>query len=655
MKFRFETLQLSFGLHFRKAILLAGIMLQVWIPSQLAFAEIEDDSTIIRDLSTALEWQKVNLEDRLQSKLIRAINPAIPGKHFIVNVSIQLKLRPTPIPSPTPKATPKPQESVSGAVAVKAESSRPSLGKLDIDAPLYPESRNENPEAKALARSLEEEETNIFKNIKKITVSVILDNAISESKKELVKKILTNTTTSLGMDPPELTIDQAELVTIEPLDLKKWLFDLKQPIGFLLVSLIMSAVVIFVFNGHRKIEARRLSVLEAKNSREEVESQVKLEREATAAERAAASTAGEAVGVGGTEDEPSLEGFDKFKALLDESPEKASALVKQWLKAPVRGAGEALAVLPQVLSTEEFLIIFKYLSLEDRKVWRKLLGTTVDKRGLSTAANFVFSQIVESMLVSPPTIDEELRGMISELTINECIEIAVQDSTLGGLLVNLLPTMEVGRMFSLMNPELANVVTIASLKFSDDEIKAKSGQLKASISRQRKQKKPKAPFVDSAEELFRHIGPEKENTIFGALIESQEFDVLDSAAHKYFPSELLFKLPPRVLKVCMDRMPLAKRAEFILSNAEGDRNILLDSIGKVGSKLRDVIEVEIQEAQADDVRLRRVERNRSILLKEFLEIVRAVIKTNKAAEEQAEGVIDQWLFEKTGRRLSGAQ
>jgi hypothetical protein len=645
---RSDTLQPGFKPYIRKAFFLAGIVLQVLISSQVAFAETDDDSTIIRDPSTALEWQKVNLEDRLQSKLIRAINPAIPGKHFIVNVGIQLKPRPTPSPSSEPAAD---------AVIVKAESSRPSLGKLDIDGPLYPESRFEDPEARALARSLEEEETNIFKNIQKIKVNVILDNAINESKRDLVKKILTHTTTSLGIDLPELTIDQAELVTIEPFDLKKSLFDLKQPIGLLLVSLIMSAVVVFVFNGHRKIEARRLSVLEAKNSREEAESQVKLEREATVAERAASSTASDVLGaISGSEDEPSLEGFEKFKTLLRESPEKAASLIKQWLKAPVKGAGEALAALPQVLSTEEFLLIFKHLSLEDRKVWRKLLGTTVDKRGLNAAANFVFSQIVESLLVSPPAIDDELRDMISELTINECIEIAVQDSALGGLLVNLLPTMEVGRMFSLMNPELANAVTIASLKFSDDEIQAKSGELKASISRQRKRKKPSsAPFVDSAEELFRHIGPEKENTIFGALIESQEFDVLDSAAHKYFPAELLFKLPPRVLKVCMDRMSLQKRAEFILSNNEENKNILLESIGKAGAKLRDVIEVEMQVSQSDDVRLRRIEKNRSVLLKEFLDIVRVVIKSNKAAEEQAEGVIDQWLFEKTGRRAGSTQ
>jgi len=573
-----------------RALLLGGVILQVLFSYQLVFAEIEESSTLVKDPATALEWQKVNLEDRIQSKLIRAISPAVPGKHFIVNVSIELKSRPTPAPapSPTPKPSPTPQAaSTAAAIAVKAERNRPSLGKLGMDAPLFADSRvagalevsaadraAQKAAEKAEARAAEEE-VNIFKNIQKIKVSVILDNAIHDSRKDLVKKILTSTTTSLGLDPPELTIDKAELVTVEPVDPKKWLYDLKQPIALLMVTLILSLLVIFVFNGHRKIEARRLSVLEAKNTREEAESQARLEREAAEAERATTSTAGDALSGGeGTDEESSLEGFDKFKSLLRESPEKASALVKQWLKAPVRGAGEALAVLPQVLSTEEFLIIFKHLSLEDRKVWRKLLGTAVDKRGLRNAAGFVFSQIVESLLVSPPSIDDELRDMISELTINECIEIALQDATLGGLLVNLLPTMEVGRMFSLMNPELANAVTVASLKFSDDEIQAKSGELRASILTQRQQKKPtSAPFVDSASELFRHIGPEKETTIFGALIESKEFDILDTAAHKYFPAELLFKLPPRVLKICLDRMPLPKRAEYILSNATASRNI----------------------------------------------------------------------------------
>ncbi|MFZ9595103.1 MAG: hypothetical protein ACO3A2_03405 [Bdellovibrionia bacterium] len=587
---------------------------------------------VVRDLNTALEWQKVNLEDRLQAKLIKAINPSIPGQFFIVNVNLELKQK---------------QDDVGDSTDDSSDQldSPPLLGKLDLEAPKFRENKKG-----------EDEDSNIFKNIQKVRVNVILDRSVTEAKKEVIKKIITPVISSIGAELPALVIDQAELISAEPQDLKKWLYDFKQPLVLLIVALIFALVVIFIFNGYRKIESRRISILESQNNRAETEAQTRIERETAEAERAAIASSGLGDPQKGTlEEGRHREGFEKFKILLKESPEKAAALVKQWVKAPGRGSSEALAVLPQELSTEEILLVFKHMSMDDRKSWRKLLSPNVDQATLAVASRFIFSQIVESLLTPPPMINDELRSMISELSIPECIEIALQDAELGGLLVNILPSMEVGRMFSLMNPELANTVTIASLKFSEESIRLRSNDLKAAIETLKGKRKPStAPFVDGATELFKHIGPEKESPILGALIESQEFDLLNSAVHQYFPAELVFKLPPRVLKLCLDRLPIQKRADFILSTDEESQSILLNSVGKPGSKVRDVIDVEVQQAKEDEIRMKRLERNKSVLLKEFLDVVRLLIRTNQAIEEQADAVIDVWLSEKTGGQIQGS-
>jgi hypothetical protein len=602
-----------------------------------AAASTEESSIVVGDLNAALEWQKVNLEDRLQAKLIKAINTSIPGQFFVVNVNLELKPQ-----------TDEDQDSedLGSDLSDSADSAdeQPLLGKLDLDAPKYQSSKTGG-----------DEDLNIFKNIQKVKINVILDRSVTDQKKEVIKKIITNVISSIGEEEPELLMEQAELISAEPQDLKKWLYDFKQPIVLLIVSLIFSLLVIFIFNGYRNIESRRISILESQNNRAETEAQARMEKENAEAERASSIATGLGdLGKGSQGEGRSDEGFEKFKVLLKESPEKASALVKQWVKAPGRGSSEALAVLPQELSTEEILLLFKHMSMEDRKSWRKLLTPHVDQATTAVASRFIFSQIVESLLTPPPLVSDDLRSMLSELSIPECIELALQDPDLGGLLVNLLPSVEVGRMFSLMNPDLANTVTISSLKFSEETIRLRSGDLKAAIETLRGKRKPSAsPFVDGATELFKHIGPEKEGPILGALIESQEFDLLNSAVHQYFPAELVFKLPPRVLKISLDRLQIQRRADFILSCDEENRNILLSSVGKVGSKVRDVIDVEVQQAAADEVRMRRIEKNKSALLKEFLDGVRILIRTNKAIEEQADSVIDAWLSEKTGGQISG--
>ena len=135
-------------------------------------------------------------------------------------------------------------------------------------------------------------------------------------------------------------------------------------------------------------------------------------------------------------------------------------------------------------------------------------------------------------------------------------------------------------MFALMPSEEANAVTMASLKLSSQEIQSRARNLRDTIMGLRRNRPPTMPFADRATELLKDVNPEKEAAIFNALAESGDFELLQATAKRFFPSELLFKLPSTLIKTCLDRLPLARRAELIISRPDNERATLLEVVGQ---------------------------------------------------------------------------
>ena len=641
------------------------------LSSAPAGAEIEDSSVLVKDPGTVLEWQKVDLEDRFQTKLQKALDGSLSPSQFVLSVTILLKdkVKPAPSPSvspsPSPKPSPTPTEtSDSESDSVELNGARLSLGKLDLDTPKFKKVKEE-----AVIASLPiltnplgpvvEEEANLFKSIEKVKVGIFLDQAVPDSKKEIVEKVVRNLTASLGQDNVELTIEKVDLAAKEESDLKKWLIEFKLPIGFLLgifiISLFITVLMLSLFKGYRSLEDRKISVMEAQNSRDQTQADSRSPSDSEPVQEAATRTvvsSGANFGGSGLVSgnlDGLRQGFDKYRALLKQSPDQASNLIKQWVKAPMKEAREALVSLPQVLSTEEFLVLFQHLTLEDRKAWKKILSHSMPVDNMDGAGVFVAAQIVDSILESGPMIDEELKRLISELEVSESMGIAADDPELGGVLVNLLPTTQVSQLYSMMPPELANRVTLASLNFSDSELQNKTNRLKESIQATKSIGKPQAvPFLEKASDLISQLDPDKEASIFNALAEAGQFQLLQSTAQQFFPAELSLGLPGSFLKATLERMPLTRRAELLTSRNEADRSILLDAIGKPGSKLRDLIDVEVQQVQDDPLRARRAEKLKDVMWKEFIQLVRVRIRSNELAADQAEPVLAAWLSDKSG-------
>ena len=645
MKFGVNIL---YSLKYSMVILTAAFLLPQWVqPVQAA------ENT---KLSQLIEWQRIKLEEDLRTKLKESIAPALGDKPYLLSVTIDL----LPIPE-AKEATPN-QKKVESAATPTPQVPKEivPLGKLDIETP-FPETKEESAE-KADVKP-EPPVINIFKYISKTKINLVLDNSVTDSKKDIIRRTIIGLTATFGQQAPDVSVEKAELVTAppspapppeeKPWGVKQWLIELKNLIIVFIAVVTLGVFALLIVSRNQRTENRKVAILEAQNAREEAAAQKIAEAQEKLAKGDEDLVEDKPKDV--EEDVPS-KGFERFETLLKAAPEQAGTLIRQWIRAPGQGAKEALALLPQVYSTEQLLAIFQQLNVEDRKEWKKLLGTKVDAAGRKKAELYISTQIVESLLVPNPEMDPELQKMLAEIKVTECVEITLQNPELGAVMASLLPTAQVSLMFALLSVDTANAVTLASLKISDQDLRLKSDALKAAVSSLKaKEKSGVVPFMDKAVDMLQEVSPEKELSIFNALAQAQEFKLLETAAKKFFPTELLLKLPEKLIKNALERLLLARRADFIYSNSEENRALLMDAFGKSGSKIRELIDAEMEQIKGDQVRQRRIEKNKEPLMRQFGEAVRRLINSSEAANELAEGVLNSWLSEKSGGQVGSAQ
>lgn len=645
--------------------------------------------------SPSIDWQKMTLEDKIQEKISQNIRRSIPDTHFTVMVS--LRLRPA-----APLLQQKREPMGIGARGQESGEVIP-LGKLGVDSSILQALTRQTPEW------VDNSKDDLFKRIQSAEVNVLLDQSISETKSQMIQTIARTVLASLGSsvtnpqvriqrtefapskeeDSPKEKDLQKQIVELqkekekerekakaekealekapEVWDGKRWFVEMKVPLSVISAIVLIGLILVFLFGGYKNLENKRIALLEAQVNAANEANAASMKKENTNTVMTSVLNSSEmnpdmvsqlmsGATPGGTGlipmEEGMEKGFDRLKKLVSESPERASQMIRQWIRNPKKGAQEALAVIPQVLTINELKPIFNLLSLDEKKEWKRFLGLPVSQTGVVLAESYVASQIVEDLLMPAARIDADVRRQLSELSLRNCVEIAKQDVELGALLANLLPSGQVARIFALLPPEQTSAITIASMKYTDEQIALKADKLKRAISAL-KVKTKTIPFMDHVLDLMKEVGIDKENSIFSALIESGEYDMLQAATKQYFPSELVLKLPSAVIRAVLDLIPLDRRAEIIYSRSESERELMLSSYGAPGNKLRDMIQIEIQQISNDQLKVHRIQRHHNTLWKEFVDSCRNQIRQDEMTADYAETLLSSWLFERTNGAIGG--
>jgi hypothetical protein len=157
--------------------------------------------------------------------------------------------------------------------------------------------------------------------------------------------------------------------------------------------------------------------------------------------------------------------------------------------------------------------------------------------------------------------------------------------------------------------------------------------------------------INQAFENLATSGPQSEDSAFEALVREGKFETLREAASSYFPASLMLMLPPTILTAGLDLMGVHEKSGLILSMDGVNREILLRCLNP---KAREYVDHELQKYQTDHSMKSKIDKNGEQYWKEFVDIVRGLLRTNENFAAEANPLLEQWLDAKArGVRHAG--
>jgi hypothetical protein len=149
-------------------------------------------------------------------------------------------------------------------------------------------------------------------------------------------------------------------------------------------------------------------------------------------------------------------------------------------------------------------------------------------------------------------------------------------------------------------------------------------------------------------DVIPKVTPSEEKIIYDSLVKAKKYTLLKKVTSKFYPAELIFKLPEETLRNGLMQLNAQERT-FVLASFPGQiRNNFVDSLGESGSKLRSFAELEISRIKSGLNNSSEILRSQEKACKKYVDLVRELIALDKNLSSMAADILDQWLYDKTG-------
>ena len=623
-----------------------------------------------------IEWQKVELQKQIENKLQQAFASIIPNINYILSVDISLS-----------------EAKAFGLTADKEgkNSQNFPLSKLGI-----------NKDSTAFKRALLSGINSIFTRINAVNVSLIVDATVSGNQETIAKNLINQTVKSYtgkaagirvsrtnllpdttladdlkvaqvnveaakalaeaitqsndkianaiaatqGLKLPDDKPNQESVVNKKsseelPKTWQEWVLVMRIPLGIVVATFLM----LMGINGFKRFESQKVALMAQANAQASQANSQENEKEVVE-EKAKETKSHDVSGLGLAAASGADTGFTQFKRMAEQYPETASYLVKMWLNMNTQETNEALAVLPKVIPVESLVGVFGGLEDSLKAKLKKVSTQTIDANSVLRADAFIVSQMVDTFLVNTIVLPDDLKMLLSEMTMEECVECYRRDNQLGTAFINVLQTVQLGRLLSLLSDEEVTSLFQEGLNFKGENVQYLSDNLPAMINKLRNEKqKVRVPLLDKAIDLIKELGPEKENQVFDMLVASGDRDQLREATQNFFPAQLIMSLPLDKIRSLINRFPTKERAVLIYSRPKDEQDLLLEAIGQSG-RLRDIINTEIAEIQKDEVWKAKIIKDQSKIWQKFVILSRETLLRDESIRQSADELLAKWLLEK---------
>ncbi|MBT7610107.1 MAG: hypothetical protein HN576_10140 [Bacteriovoracaceae bacterium] len=480
----------------------------------------------------------------------------------------------------------------------------------------------------------------IFQNLKSVKVKVQLSKELVTSTRDTISEVLNSLTFNLGKIKPELTIEYVDMtenfskgISSSKLTvILSWLSKFSTALGLVIAALLMGGLAWILFNRYEKLQEMErgaaAAVSAGENAGDDEEDEADDSSLMSAMDNSELSEQG-------------LNGIERFKTFLLKNNVDAALLVKKWIKLGDKNEINALRALVQQLENTELAKVFSVLSQEERSSWKSYLDRTIDSEGLRRANLFISNQIVEEIIVPSAITDPEALDLLLRIRPENAAIFVQENPEEGKILMNVMNTKFIAKIIDHIDTNKVDGIINSSLKFSENNIEGLLDSFKSKLKNYQSVA-TRTPFLERVIELIPMAAPSRENALYKALGRSGEQESLYNLAMENFPAVLIAELPTFFLKDLLQRYPMEKKVEMLLSVDEQVREHFVSIYAPAGSKANDMLELEFQKAENDLVFQKNIRANGEEMWKSFVNYSRKTIRLNKAIKRDIDGILTEW-------------
>ncbi|MGB0454831.1 MAG: hypothetical protein ACPGJV_14070 [Bacteriovoracaceae bacterium] len=650
-----------------------------------------------------IEWQKIDLQERVEQKVKDSLFPILKTNEYVVQVRIELddskKIDLSTKSAPPPGGNKdkggkgdeddkKKKKGVKFSSDITDEPSEDYIvfSKLGLEAPIYgveeekeslvkidfgaarkggkPGASPKTSEVDLIQKTLVElnDKYNLFKYLLGVDIVIFLDEALLPESREAIEKIVKSIYFNLGDVIPSLKVEYVPLTAKKKQEeVKKeekekieeilgWVSKFSTTIGLVLATFLLGVFGWILLSKYEKL--KKIQTLNLKGEAGAGEGAGGGAGAGAGADEAGAGGEGEkgdGEGEGGDDGDGKysdkvggLNGVDRFRKYLENSPKEAIILIKKWLKDGSEDSQNALRAIVKLLSNDELMVVFETLKLSDRTRWKEIAATGINDKDLKAAVAYISRQIVEGILVPDVIDDEQVVDLILELSPAEAAKFCDENVEFGALLLNLLNSSVINQIFSNLSNDVVNELIEKSAEFRKEDFEGRIEELKETLS-QYQNEVYRAPFLDRVMDLIKLSGGSNERPLFSALAKVEPYDSLVEVARSYLPSDLLPTMSTESFRMAVDQFSLKQLAELFSSMEDTERTNYLDKYAEEGTKAREMIELEVEQIFEDDLAVQRLRKARTEMWNNFLASVRENVRTNPELYKSLKEDIESWV------------
>lgn len=621
----------------------------------------------------SLTWQKLALEEKVQRKFNQSLATLLKDNQYMVEVEADIA---EPAGPNFGQSGHKSGPRVSDIAMAESRGDYIAFSKMGLEVPVLEKFLDED-RTKLMNLYRFNETYDLFKSISDINVTVYLSDKIPQDLLDIVKKVLQSSKLSVAGIKPTVKYESMTMEWIDPAikkaeeDKKKaeeeakkkqqapkvekkvaeepkiwtkdwleWASRWGNAVGLILASIIIGFIAISLFK-QWKAYMEKFAAQMAPQPEKEKEEKSETENSGMAMAQAESSNQEEEVA--------SAQGFERFQQCLEQNPEDATNMVRNWLNDSEDVSLLALRGVAQQASSEQMNKLMGGLNDNQRDKWKGQLGVHLSPAELTEANKFIFQEVVRSFLVPNKIKDGELLNLIMELTPKATCDFLNKNEQFVSLLLNLLSPSITGKVISEISEATADDWLLTASGFQMSKLDEQLPELKRALIEFREANLP-SPFLHRIVALIPNSLPSKEGTLFRALAKSGNQDMLIEVAKKYFPAELVLDLPAPLIKDVIQSYPMAKRIDFLYSRSEDERNVLLDVLAEKGSPARDMLEMELENVARDPSREANISMKTEEIWHDFVKNSRAFLSKQGTYNSYAHKLIKEWSA-KLGNKL----